>query len=113
VTLDSTFLFKTASSSSQAAAPVYLTEEELRNTTPNRRVIVLLLNHKRNKFRYSFQIFCDNDDHNLTKAAIPVTVYNEAWHQVHPKKGKPATLGIALSGIHKFDYMPFPGEGQV
>jgi hypothetical protein len=32
---------------------------------------------------------------------------------VHPKKGKPATLKQALSGIHDFDYTPFSGEGQV
>jgi hypothetical protein len=102
-----------ASSSTQPAAPVHLTEEELCNTTPNQRVIVLLPDHERNKFGHSFQIFCDNDEHNPTKAAIPVTVYNEAWHQVQLKKGKPATLGLALPSVHNFDYIPYPKEGQV
>ena len=98
MTLDSTFLFKTASSSDQE---IYLTDEEILQQRPNRRIVHISKDHRRNSTGNPFLIFCATDqlEH---KSGIRVCLYRGIWHRVN-RKEKLHILGEPLPSIHDFD----------
>ena len=95
MTLDSTFLLKTASS---AIRP--LTQEKLLKGWPNQRIFTLEANDPKNPSNKKLQFFSKYGLLNH-KGALPVAIHNGVWHQlVNPKE--PA-LGEPLLSIHKYD----------
>jgi hypothetical protein len=108
VTLDSTSLFKTASSSSSSSKgkasrkPIHLSNEELLKGHQNTRVQILPANDPENQLRTPLQIFCDNDEKELNNNAVIVCEYEGIWHQVLFPEGK-AMLRQPKEFIHQYD----------
>src|SRR5258707_3603396 len=93
VTLDSTFLSKTASGTDQP-----LTQEELLVGKPNSRVFTLEQHDPRNPAGRTLQFFSMYDPIRVG-GALPVTLYNGIWHQI----SKEFTLANAAPTIHDYD----------
>src|SRR5229473_4008997 len=93
VTLDSTFLYKTASKTDKP-----LTQEELLIGKPNSRVFTLNQNDSRNPAGWALQFFSTYDPIRVG-GALPVTLYNGVWHQI----SKEFTLANAAPAIHDYD----------
>ena len=111
MTLDSTFLFKTASSSSIAQTPEQganyqdydLTNQELIETRPNSRVLRLETYNVQNKKGKPFQVFCNNNEYKL-KGSKPVTLYKGVWHLLAQGSTKDDfSLHEACPAVHNFD----------
>jgi Retrotransposon gag protein len=104
VTLDSTSLFKTASSSKGKASrsSIHPSEEDLLRGHQNTRVRILSANDPENKLHIPLQIFCDNNEKELNNNAIIVCEHEGIWHQVlFP--GEKATLRQPKEFIHQYD----------
>src|SRR5260370_11299245 len=93
VTLDSTFLSKTASRTDQP-----LTQEELLVGKPNSRVFTLDQQDPRNPVGRTLQFFSTYDPIRVG-GALPVTLYQGVWHQI----SKEFTLANAAPTIHDYD----------
>jgi hypothetical protein len=109
VTLDSTSLFKTASSSSSSSSKgkasrklIHLSDEELLKGHQNTRVWILPANDPENQLCTPLQIFCDNDEKELNNNAVIVCEYEGIWHQVLFPEGK-AMLRQPKEFIHQYD----------
>src|SRR5258708_25585705 len=97
VTLDSTFLFKTASNTQEAL----LTAEQLIKYKTNYRVRKLEQNNPRNHTGKDLLIYCDNDYRRLNIGSILVCLWNDHWHKIarpdHP------ILGEEIPWLHTYD----------
>ena len=93
MTLDSTFLYKTASKAEQP-----LTQEELLVGRPNRRVFTLNQDDSRNPIGRTIQFFSVYDPIRVG-GALPVTLYKGVWHQIT----KDFNLANAAPTIHDYD----------
>ncbi len=93
MTLDSTFLYKTASKTDKP-----LTQEELLIGKPNSRVFTLDQNDSRNPAGWTLQFFSAYDPIRVG-GALPVTLYKGVWHQIL----KEFTLTNAAPTIHDYD----------
>src|SRR5229473_1075902 len=93
VTLDSTFLYKTASRTDQP-----LTEKELLVGKPNSRVFTLNKDDSRNPVGWTLQFFSTYDPIRVG-GALPVTLYKGVWHQI----SKEFTLANMAPAIHDYD----------
>ena len=90
MTLDSTFLIKTASSRSNSGSSkgketrklVHPSEEDLLKGRRNTRVRILPANDPENHLQTPLQIFCDNDEKELNENALIVCKYEGVWHRV-------------------------------
>ena len=102
MTLDSTFLNKTASSDEEERRE--LTSEELVKTKPNQRVTTLEVSHPRNKTGIRFQVFCNNNKLNLDNAK-GVTLYNGVWHAV-VRTNRGFAVKEPIPSIHNYDIVP-------
>jgi hypothetical protein len=100
VTLDSTFLNKTASSKRE---PVDLTDDELLVTKPNSKVSVLPVNDPNNVKGRLFQIYTHTDENQQLKL-IPVTLYRNAWYQLRRgSTNETFTLDGKVRIVHNYD----------
>src|SRR5258708_2573632 len=97
VTLDSTFLFKTASNTPE----IVLTAKQLIKYRTNYRVRKLEVNNPRNHTGKDLLIYCDNDYGRLNTGSILVCLWNDHWHKLarpdHP------TLGEEIPWLHNYD----------
>ncbi len=97
MTLDSTFLFKTASNNQETA----LTAEQLIKYKTNYRVRKLELNNPRNHTGKDLLIYCDNDYGRLNTGSILVCLWNDHWHKIacpdHP------IVGEEIPWLHTYD----------
>ena len=93
VTLDSTYLSKTASGMDQP-----LTQEELLVGKPNSRVFTLDQHDPRNPAGRTLQFFSTYDPIRVG-GALPITLYQGVWHQI----SKEFTLANAAPAIHDHD----------
>ena len=112
VTLDSTFLSKTASSRSDSGSGkgkatrklVHPSNEDLLKGRRNTRIRILPANDPENQLRTPLQIFCDNDGRELNNNAIIVCEYEGVWHQVlFPKEV--AMLAQSKTYIHQLGFI--------
>jgi len=78
VTLDSTFLFKMASSALQ----IVLSDEDILLYKANQRVVQIPTNHSENKHGKPFYVFCGNDKGIINKKSKRTCLYNRVWHQL-------------------------------
>src|SRR5229473_506910 len=102
VTLDSTFLSKTASRTDQP-----LTQEELLVGKPNSRVFTLDKDDSRNPSGRTLQFFSTYDPIRVG-GALPVTLYNGIWHQI----SKEFTIANAAPTIHDYDEQSDTSKGK-
>ena len=97
VTLDSTFLSKTASNSQE----IVLTSEQLIKYRTNYWVRKLDLNNPRNHTGKDLLIYCDNNYGRLNTGSILVCLWNNCWHKLarpdHP------ILGEEIPWLHTYD----------
>ena len=97
VTLDSTFLFKTASS----AKEIVLTPEQLNKYKVNYQVRKLDVDNPRNHTGKDLLIYCDNNYGQLNTGSILVCLWNNHWHKIarpnHP------ILGEEIPWLHTYD----------
>ena len=117
MTLDSTFLSKTASSRSDSSSGkgkatkklIHPLNEDLLKGRRNTRIRVLPANDPENQLHTPLQIFYDNDDRELNNNAFIVCEYEGIWHQVlFPKET--ATLAQPKAFIHQYDIPDEPTE---
>ena len=102
MTLDSTFLFKTASSSSAPeSTPALLSPEELLNYRPNSRVVRVEPTQKINRLGVPILVFCKDDKLQL-KGALPVCLHNGIWHELS-KRENGAGRGPPALSVHDYD----------
>src|SRR5229473_8219658 len=102
VTLDSTFLYKTASKTDKP-----LTQEELLIGKPNSRVFTLDQNDSRNPAGWTLQFFSAYDPIRVG-GALPVTLYKGVWHQI----SKEFTIANAAPTIHEYDEQSSTSKGK-
>ena len=88
---------------SKACSPdILLTDEELLVTRPNYRVIRLEVYSSLNKKGKPYQVCCDQDNLNPTKAQ-PVCLYQNRWHTLLTSRKGISGLGDPLSDFHRYD----------
>ena len=104
MTLDSTFLNKTASSSKGKASrkTIKLSDEELLRGNRNTRIRIIPANDPDNHANTPLQIFCDSEEKILNDHSIIVCEYEGTWHQVIFPEGK-AILKQPAEFIHQYD----------
>src|SRR5229473_4192984 len=102
VTLDSTFLYKTASKTDKP-----LTQEELLIGKPNSRVFTLNKDDSRNPVGWTLQFFSTYDPIRVG-GALPVTLYKGVWHQI----SKEFTLANVAPTIHDYDEQSDVSKGK-
>src|SRR5260370_36016007 len=97
VTLDSTFLAKTAGN----AREIVLTPEQLNKYKVNYRVRKLDVDNPRNHTGKDLLIYCDNNYGRLNTGSILVCLWNNRWHKIacpdHP------TLGEEIPWLHQYN----------
>src|SRR5260370_37721852 len=97
VTLDSTFLAKTAGN----AREIVLTPEQLNKYKVNYRVRKLDVDNPRNHTGKDLLIYCDNNYRRLNTGSILVCLSTGHWHKIvwpdHP------TLGEEIPWLHQYD----------
>ena len=112
VTLDSTFLVKTASSRSNSGSDkgkatkklVHPSNKDLLKGCRNTRIRILPANDPENQLHMPLQIYCNNDERELNNNTIIVCEYEGLWHQVlFPKEV--ATLAQPKGFIHQYDIL--------
>ena len=92
MTLDSTFLFKTASSSTDPFPEDDTTrvpDEDLLKGPSNSRVVVVPIGYKRTPTSKpttrEFLVYCNNGKKIIDQYALSVAHYNGVWHRVVPR----------------------------
>jgi len=80
-----------------------LTKEQILETKLNSRIAYKAPNVTGTR-TYPIQLFCDNDNKNVNKNAIPVCLYNGVWHQIiHDSSTGLPQLRQPLTSIHLFN----------
>ena len=112
VTLDSTLLFKTASSSDKGKAPEKPAKGIIIQNPanivyfgiPNSRVIRINANHWKNPQDYDVLGYVNNDEKILNEGTFAVCVYNGKWHMLgHSNKKDKPVVGKEIDWLHRYD----------
>ena len=115
VTLDSTLLFKTASSDTSSGKGkaaenpikgivIKDTRDLIEFGLPNTRVVRINANHWKNSRDYDVLTYVDNDEGRINENSFPVYCHRGRWHSLgHSNAKNLPTIGKELAFIHKFD----------